>query len=160
MAGFCLEGKAISDITETYKKRIWGREEDTSSVFSMGVELFTMTEHTLKLIKIYSSKRCQLKYLLKESFSDHFCQRTWSPSHFLFHCHTHFPVQNCLICLFAHSPFSQLEGDSMRAETWSVSFSFTTLPQGWEHHRLSVHFYSMLNLMDMRAQVKLEIIGV
>ena len=63
MAGFCLEGKAVSDITETYKKIIWGREEDTSSVFAMGVELFTMTEHTLNLIKIHSSKRCQLKYL-------------------------------------------------------------------------------------------------
>ena len=67
------------------------------------------------------------------------------------------------IVLFAYLfifHFPQLEGDCMRAETWSVLFSFTTLLQRWEHHRLSVHFYSMLKLMDMRAQVKLEIIGV
>lgn len=41
----------------------------------------------------------------------------------------------------------------MGAETWSVSFSFTTLPQGWEHHRLSVHFYSMLNLMAWQLRL-------
>lgn len=43
MAGFCLEGKAVSDITETYKKRIWGWEEDASLVFAMGVD-WTYTE--------------------------------------------------------------------------------------------------------------------
>ena len=58
------------------------------------------------------------------------------------------------------SHFPQLEGGCMRAETWSVLVLFTTLPEGWEHHRLSIHFYSVLKLMDMRVQVKLEITGV
>ena len=78
MEDFWLGGESDSDITETYR-RIWGREEDASSVFDMGVKLFSMTEHTLKLIKKYSSVRCKLKYLLKESFSDQLSQRRCSP---------------------------------------------------------------------------------
>lgn len=39
MEDFWLGGELDSDITETYRERIRGREEDVSSVFDTGVKL-------------------------------------------------------------------------------------------------------------------------
>lgn len=52
MEGFCLRGELDSDITMTSRKSTRRRDEDASSVFDMGVQLFPLAKHTVEMIKI------------------------------------------------------------------------------------------------------------